>query len=152
MVIGELTIAAFLALKRTLVAGPLMIPLLIWTILFIVYVKESHFAAGTFLAASICMEDDAANQALGVDFNQFENSYKHPALIVLDVQADCDPAIRSSSSNHSAGLDCEESGNDIQEIVARDSDQDANVDSGEILKPDHSLGRRELFARFWSLK
>lgn len=63
ILIGEVTIAGFLALKKTPAASALMIPLLILTILFVVYLGQQHFQMTKFLSAKQCMDEDRKNNA-----------------------------------------------------------------------------------------
>ena len=152
MIISQLTIAGFLALKKSAVAAPLMIPLLIGTILYIVHLKESLFSAGTFLAASTCVEEDDLNQVRGVDYSEFKNQYKNPALMSRFAPVDWDAGKRSVTS-------CAHSLDVVDGNVAGDAltgvnnlDDASRAGSGEAPESNGSLGRRALLARFWSLR
>lgn len=81
MIIAQLTLAGFLALKKAVAAVPLMIPLVIITILFALFVNDTHMKVTTTLPTSDCLELDRRNEAEGlVDFSFVQGKYLQPAL------------------------------------------------------------------------
>lgn len=152
MVIAQLTIAGFLGLKKAVVAAPLMVPVLLGTILFIVYLKESIFSAGTFLAASTCGDEDDENQVREVDYNEFTNQYKSPSLMSRFADVDWDAGKRSvSNSMHHVALEDGRVGGGVQS-VGNNLDDNSKAGSGDASQLNGNLGRRELLARIWSLR
>ena len=83
MMIGEVTIAGFFALKRTPVASAMMIPLLIITSLFIVYLNQMHYKMANYLPAELCMEvDDKHSERGNLDLSFMKGKYRQPELRV----------------------------------------------------------------------
>eukprot|EP00545_Synedropsis_sp_CCMP1620_P014896 CAMPEP_0119011692 /NCGR_PEP_ID=MMETSP1176-20130426/5833_1 /TAXON_ID=265551 /ORGANISM="Synedropsis recta cf, Strain CCMP1620" /LENGTH=135 /DNA_ID=CAMNT_0006964551 /DNA_START=252 /DNA_END=659 /DNA_ORIENTATION=- len=80
----------FLTLKEFPISIPLMVPLLVITCLFIVYLNQRHFSKGQYLAGTTCTEQDAENAEDGTDFSVFKNEYKNPALLTRVADADWD--------------------------------------------------------------
>ena len=66
MLIAEFTIVGLMALKKAVVAFPLMIPLIVITLLFNAYVHQQHFRAAEFLPSRECLKEDLRN---GTDFD-----------------------------------------------------------------------------------
>lgn len=61
MLIAEFTIVGLMALKKAVVAFPLMIPLIVMTVLFNAYVHQQHFRAAEFLPSRECLKEDLRN-------------------------------------------------------------------------------------------
>jgi hypothetical protein len=81
ILIGEVTIVGFLALKKTPAASALMIPLLIITVLFVIYLGQQHFKMTKFLASSQCMDTDRKNNAgRPMDMGNMKGQYIQPEL------------------------------------------------------------------------
>jgi len=108
MLIGELTIVGFLALKKNAIASALMFPLLIITILFTMYIGQQHFKMTKFLPARECMDTDAKNNALGpMDLEFMRGKYVKPELREKKVYPRNEPLERKlrRSENGEAGLE-----------------------------------------------
>jgi Calcium-dependent channel, 7TM region, putative phosphate len=84
IVIAELTLWGFLGIKKAGVAISTMIPLMVMTALFIVYLIQNFFSLGQYLPAHTGLGQDLDNAEAGVDFEPFRNMYRHPALGVLE--------------------------------------------------------------------
>jgi hypothetical protein len=81
MMIGEVTIAGFLALKKTPVASMLMIPLLVITILFIIYINQMHYKMSFYLPTGECMDIDDKHSSRGnLDLAFMKGKYVQPEL------------------------------------------------------------------------
>ncbi|KAG7344768.1 protein of unknown function DUF221-domain containing protein [Nitzschia inconspicua] len=81
ILIGEVTIAGFLALKRTPAASALLIPLLVITVLFVVYLSQQHFKLTKYLSARQCMELDRKNNiGKPMDFEFLKGRYVQPEM------------------------------------------------------------------------
>ncbi|KAG7370337.1 protein of unknown function DUF221-domain containing protein [Nitzschia inconspicua] len=81
ILIGEITIAGFLALKRTPAASALLIPLLVITVLFVVYLGQQHYKLTKFLSARQCMEQDRKNNiGKPMDFEFLKGRYVQPEM------------------------------------------------------------------------
>lgn len=81
ILIGEITIAGFLGLKKTPAASALMIPLLIITILFVIYLGQQHFLMTKFLSAQQCMDEDRKNNAgRPMDLSGLKGKYVQPEM------------------------------------------------------------------------
>lgn len=81
LLIAEITIVGFLALKTAPVASALMIPLLIITILFTIYIRQKHFMVTNFLPGCDCVAKDRKNNIDGpMDMRFISNQYLQPEL------------------------------------------------------------------------
>jgi len=81
MVIAQLTLIGFLALKQSKYAGPAIGPLLAITILFIVYINSKHSHVSEFLPTRDCMKKDAENLVDGeADMSFGKDAYLQPSL------------------------------------------------------------------------
>ena len=81
LIIAEVTIVGFLALKTAPVASSLMVPLLIITILFNIYIRQKHYAVTNFLSGCACVDADRKNNIDGpMDMRFISNQYKQPEL------------------------------------------------------------------------
>lgn len=74
----------FLVLKGSLFALPFMVPLLVVSILFILYINQSKLPAAEHLPTSDCVAMDKNNQLK--DFNFAKNKYVQPSI--LEAQSD----------------------------------------------------------------
>jgi len=80
IMLAQITLVGFFALKQSPVSMALMIPLIVCTFLFIVYLRQRHFDIGTNLPARTCLSQDLYNADDGVDFGALKDEYKNPAL------------------------------------------------------------------------
>ena len=81
MIIAEITIVGLLGLKRAPIASAMMIPLLVITILFYVYISQEHFRLAEFMPAKECSTIDLRNKAdVTVDYNSLYGKYIQPEL------------------------------------------------------------------------
>jgi len=81
VLIGEVTISALLAAKHAPVASVMMIPLIIITVLFQLYIRQKHFQATEFLPGCECVEADRKNNLDGpMDLRFLSNHYLQPQL------------------------------------------------------------------------
>lgn len=138
VVIAQLTLLGFLGLKKAAIAAPMMVPLLIFTILFILYLHERHFKIGRNLPARACLRQDMENIEDEVDFSSFKNEYKNPALMARFLDVDWDSGkdekkVRNKKTNLSVE---EENGKDLEnadllETKHNSSTKDLSVDAGE---------------------
>ena len=85
MIIAQLTLFGFLALKRTAIAIPLLVPLLVMNLLFQWYISQKHNQVATFLASYECIEIDRKNDLAGpMDYSFLIDEYKQPQLKAKD--------------------------------------------------------------------
>lgn len=98
IVVAQITLWGFLGIKKAGVAVSAMIPLMVMTGIFIVYLIQNFFSLGRFLPAHTGLGHDLDNAESGVDFEQFRNLYRNPALLVLE--DDEDVLSHHSSSDH----------------------------------------------------
>eukprot|EP00544_Gedaniella_sp_CCMP2646_P013557 CAMPEP_0202490390 /NCGR_PEP_ID=MMETSP1361-20130828/7807_1 /ASSEMBLY_ACC=CAM_ASM_000849 /TAXON_ID=210615 /ORGANISM="Staurosira complex sp., Strain CCMP2646" /LENGTH=954 /DNA_ID=CAMNT_0049120269 /DNA_START=50 /DNA_END=2914 /DNA_ORIENTATION=- len=81
LIVAQITLFGFLALKRTAIAIPLLVPLLVINILFQWYVNQKHDQVATFLPSRESMLIDRKNNAEGpMDFSFLKDEYKQPQL------------------------------------------------------------------------
>ena len=81
LVIAELTLAGLLALKQNRFAGPAMIPIIVITVLFILYINGRHAHVMKFLPTRDCVEFDQKNAEDGLtDFSFCKGEYLQPSL------------------------------------------------------------------------
>ena len=77
-----LSVAGLLALKKSAIALPMMIPLLIITVLFNAYIQQQHFRVAEYLPARACTKTDVNNYAISFNFSFLEDAYLQPELRV----------------------------------------------------------------------
>ena len=81
LLIAELTLAGLLALKQSRFAGPAVGPLIVITILFILFINSRHSHVMKFLPTRDCVEIDQANAKAGLtDFSFCKGEYLQPSL------------------------------------------------------------------------
>jgi hypothetical protein len=90
ILIAQLTLVGFLGLKESAIGVGLMIPLVVVTCLFMIYLGQRHFRIGKHLPAQACLSQDLANQDDDVDYEEFRNQYKNPSLMARFLDADWD--------------------------------------------------------------
>lgn len=90
MIVAEVTIIGFLALKKSTLAVPFMLPLIGATVLFNIFVRQRHFRISENLPAYDCLNEDNENLENDVDFNEFKDKYLQPSLLVPIVEPDWD--------------------------------------------------------------
>ena len=105
ILIAQLTLVGFLTLKRSAIGAGLMIPLVVMTCLFIIYLGQRHFKIGTHLPARACLSQDMANHDDGVAYDEFKNQYKNPALMTGFLDADWDSGKATSSRSVTFAVD-----------------------------------------------
>jgi predicted RNase H-like HicB family nuclease len=81
IIVAEFTVVGLLGIKQSPIAAGLMFPLLIVTILFVIYIKQKHLSQPEYLPARRCIIIDLDNEEDG----QFDDSfvyraYTHPDL------------------------------------------------------------------------
>jgi hypothetical protein len=82
ILIAELTIVGFLGLKTAPIALALMIPLIIITILFTIYIHQKHFIAANHLPGCDCVDADRKNNIDGpMDMRFLTDQYLQPELL-----------------------------------------------------------------------
>jgi hypothetical protein len=82
MIIAQITIVGMIALKQSFVAVILMIPLIVFTLLFNIYIKQQHFMYTNFLPAreAIVTDQNNMNEA-GDNFESLlRDKYIQPEL------------------------------------------------------------------------
>ncbi len=81
MVISQLTLLGLLALKQSRFASPAVIPLLVITMLFILFLNREHSSVSKFLPTRDCILKDSENHAEGeMDMEFVRNAYLQPSL------------------------------------------------------------------------
>ena len=81
LLIAEITIFGFLLLKTARIASGLMIPLLIITLLWTVYIHQKHFTATNYLPGCDCVNTDRRNNINGpMDMGFLTDQYIQPEL------------------------------------------------------------------------
>ena len=83
MIISELTVLVLLGIKGSPLGSTLMIPLVVITMLFNIYVKKQHFATAEILPGDKCLKVEMEHAQDGEDFDidyLLKDAYKHPDL------------------------------------------------------------------------
>jgi len=89
MIIAELALVGYLGMKKAPVAAPLMIPLLIFTVLFVIYLRQRHFKVTRCLPLEDCRQLDLINNKDGsMNFDCAKGKYRHPALLTKELLPD----------------------------------------------------------------
>ena len=105
ILIAELTLVGFLGLKQSAMGVGLMIPLVVVTCLFMIYLGQRHFKIGKHLPAQACLSQDMANQDDDVDYDEFKNQYKNPSLMARFLDADWDSGKQMPSRSVAFAVD-----------------------------------------------
>eukprot|EP00541_Cyclophora_tenuis_P019618 CAMPEP_0116554450 /NCGR_PEP_ID=MMETSP0397-20121206/7600_1 /TAXON_ID=216820 /ORGANISM="Cyclophora tenuis, Strain ECT3854" /LENGTH=155 /DNA_ID=CAMNT_0004079615 /DNA_START=167 /DNA_END=631 /DNA_ORIENTATION=+ len=83
MLISQVTLLLFLALKKAVGALPFMLPLMGATFLFNLYLRQEHYKIANFLTSEDCMsqdiEDEEDESDIG-DETDFQDQYLQPEL------------------------------------------------------------------------
>jgi Calcium-dependent channel, 7TM region, putative phosphate len=90
MLIAQLTIVGFLALKKSTIAVPLMLPLIGMTVVFNFFVRQRHFRISENLPACECLSKDSENIENIVSFDEFKDQYLQPSLTVSLIEPEWD--------------------------------------------------------------
>ncbi len=77
--ISEFTLLGILTLKKGALAAPLLIPLIIGTNVFVLYIRQQHFRIAEFVPSTICKRTDIANVD-DFDTSFLQNQYLQPSL------------------------------------------------------------------------
>ena len=80
MIIAEIVLCSVLFLKAGFIAGILLIPLIICTILFNLYYKRRHYTVTRYLPLGDCAVVDGENESNGMTKDWLKNAYLQPAL------------------------------------------------------------------------
>lgn len=76
LLIAEMTVFALMVLKKS-IASTLLIPLLIGTVCFSIYVRQRHFVVAERLPTRLCLSTDRRNKHLNLSF---KDSYLQPEM------------------------------------------------------------------------
>lgn len=77
--ISEFTLLGILTLKKGAIAAPLLIPLIICTFVFVLYIKQQHFRIAEFVPSTICKATDTVIKG-DFDITFLQNQYLQPSL------------------------------------------------------------------------
>lgn len=83
MLISQVTLLGFLALKQAVGAGPFMLPLIGGTLLFNLYLRQEHYKVARFLTSDDCLSQDIEDEELESDIGEeadFHRQYVQPEL------------------------------------------------------------------------
>lgn len=81
MLIAEVTLVGYFLLKKAVVSVGLMVPLIVITVLFNLYVRQEHFRVATFMPSNKAHRVDRVRNKEGVvDLELFRGAYVQPAL------------------------------------------------------------------------
>jgi hypothetical protein len=79
MFIAQLTLCGYLLLKESPVASGLIIPLMVFTVLFNQYIRQRHFRVARYLSSEDCLRFDMQNALRGsIDFEPMKGQYRQP--------------------------------------------------------------------------
>ena len=88
MLIAQVTIVGFLALKQSILGVPLLSPLIGITWMFKIYIEKRHFRISENLPANDCLRKDIETMEESVDFSEFKDKYLQASLIAQVVEPD----------------------------------------------------------------
>ncbi len=77
--ISECTLLGILTLKKGVLAAPLLIPLIVGTYVFVLYIRQQHFRIAEFVPSTICKRTDTTNKG-DFDISFLQNQYLQPSL------------------------------------------------------------------------
>lgn len=84
ILIAEVTIAGLLGLKGGKVAAPMMIPLIVVTVLFSIYLRQEHYRVADYLPSRLCLKADKENEFLDLSF--LTDAYLQPEMCDKEVE------------------------------------------------------------------
>ena len=122
MLAAQITLCGYMILKKAPVAAPLMVPLIIITLLFAVYIQQRHFHTARCLSSEDCLRYDRINNNMEegtttttttMDFEFVRGKYRNPAMNDKILLPENLPRVASTSVSQN-----ETSGNDDVEVVA----------------------------------
>ena len=85
MLVAQVTLGAYLALKQAPVAAGLMVPLIIFQILFHIWIRQRHFRVASRLPTEDSLRLDAEGPT---DFTFLKDTYKQSALKIKELEPD----------------------------------------------------------------
>jgi hypothetical protein len=88
LLMSQLIILSVLFRAEATIIGYSMLPLFVITCLFINNLHTNYFQIATNLPAHMCLNQDLENLEDNVDFTEFTNQFKNPALHSQIVDAD----------------------------------------------------------------
>lgn len=97
VIIAEITMFGVLSLKKGVIAAPAMIPLIVLTVFFNMYLKQQHYYVTEHLPSIICVEQDVSNMG-ELDRDFVKGEYLQPALQTRYMQPDNMSTLGSSAS------------------------------------------------------
>ena len=80
MIIAEIILLAVIFLKEGYIAGILLVPLIVYSIIFDRYFRERHYLVTAFLPAGDSVEADNEHQTEGITYEWLHDQYLQPAL------------------------------------------------------------------------
>lgn len=80
MIIAEVVLIGVLALKQSLIALGLLVPLIIITFLFNSYLNKKHYYVTRFLPTEDCGKTDRKNEQEGMTYEFLNEAYLQPAM------------------------------------------------------------------------
>jgi hypothetical protein len=86
MAVAQITLAGYLALKKANVAAGLMVPLLVFQILFHISIHQRHFKVAQRIPTEYSIELDENGPT---DFDFLRDKYKQSALKVKILEPEC---------------------------------------------------------------
>lgn len=109
MIVAQVTLLGYLALKQAAVAAPLMVPLPIITLLFLCYIKQRHFRVTRYLSSEDAARHDQSCMEDGGDFDFVRGKYRQPALKTKVLLPDNAPNQLSQGGSNDRGQDSNDS-------------------------------------------
>ena len=82
MIIAEIILLAVILLKEGYIAGILLVPLIVYSIIFDRYFRERHYLVTAFLPAGDSVEADNQHQTEGITYEWLHDQYLQPSLKV----------------------------------------------------------------------
>jgi len=95
MLVAEVTIIGLLALKKSIIGVPLMIPLIVLTALFNTYVHQQHFRIAEYLPAPLSTKADRQNGA-DMDMSFLQDAFVQPELKTKEAFPEVDDHLKRS--------------------------------------------------------
>jgi hypothetical protein len=131
MAVAQVTLGAYLTLKKANVAAGLIFPLLVFQILFHIFIRQRHFQVAARLPTEDSLQKDAEGLA---DFTFLKDSYKQSALKVKVLEPEQPPSSywEESSANEVEGREHAGEGKDsiqstsLQEAETEDEERQAS--------------------------
>ncbi len=96
IIIAEVALFGVLGYQKGIIAAPLCLPLIVFTVLFMEFLKQQHYLVPYRLPSINCSLEDKKNSEMSYDF--LENMYVQPVLKIRQLEPEVSKAVNSDEA------------------------------------------------------